>query len=795
MAAPSEIYAVDSTETYGTTDVNLTKDLLTLFPTVNGEIDNSISINRFENDIVKNIYAKSNSYNAIYDDSITYTAEPDAAGWVWKYYKRTAYPKDTVLINNAIVYGSTGDNRVYATGIKEDASSIYNYESAGNLKFIRDLDYNKILFECYATEYSNFTLLPKGTIQEGISDHPVPTMTDVELNQVDADKWYLGFNHRHAHIWNGSGWTNINAKPILICNGETVQSIQSAGKSFYSSINQYAASVHTGDNLSISVSSNNHLNYGYNYHNRMDRSAYTLGWNNSINTAPNWSDIPAQMIDTIRQWFIDNSIPTGSGNKHWFLISSEIKTVSDDMGMLVTVIGQFYLKNESTIHCSAFNEMFYPMVKGATILKMIAGFGCYYVADNTVDLTETTPDTLGDNSKIWLGAMSADGTTNGTWIKGNDINNYNGYNKDGDINNPDYDPSGGGGGSVDDEDNNDPVNTAGAPFAAGLCNYYAMTTGSVLLDHISEALGTWDIENTHKDLYKNLVSCKLIKPPAPIPTSGSAPFTIYGVKPQYEGADISLPVVSGNPDASFGPYQISRKFNDFRDYAPYTRVSIYLPYCGWCDLPSHVVGRSVSVHYYTDIIAATCKAVVFCSNNIIAEAAGVIGLDIPFVADNVGAKMQAVTAGMIAALGGGIQLGAGIGTMVSTKSGNGAKAALSGASQYLSGYSQMAMAFNENTTEISGKNGDGCCLSGATNIIIKIVRPKKGSYTTAPYTPPGYGHNVGFVSQKQVRVGNVSGLLIADNVDTSGIAGATEAERAEIKRVLETGLIVNSAPE
>lgn len=381
----------------------------------------------------------------------------------------------------------------------------------------------------------------------------------------------------------------------------------------------------------------------------------------------------------------------------------------------------------------------------------------------------------------------------GTPDKESEIDGYT------DLNHPVPSGGGGGGGDINDEDNKDPVNTAGAPFAAGLCNYYAMTAGSPLLGHISEALGAWDIANTSKDLYKNLISCKLVKPPAPIPTTGSAPFTIYGVKPQYAGADISLPVVSGNPEATFGPYQISRKFNDFRDYAPYTRVSIYLPYCGWCDLPSHVVGRKVSVKYFTDIIAATCKAVVFClsgdGSNIVAEAAGVIGLDIPFAADNVGAKMQAVTAGMIAALGGGIQLGAGIGTMVSTKSGSGAKAALSGASQYLSGYSQMAMAFNENTTEISGKNGDGCCLAGATNIIIKIVRPKKGAYTDAPYTPPGYGHNVGYVSQKQVKVSSVSGLLIADNVDTSGISGATEAERAEIKRVLETGLIVNAAPE
>lgn len=349
--------------------------------------------------------------------------------------------------------------------------------------------------------------------------------------------------------------------------------------------------------------------------------------------------------------------------------------------------------------------------------------------------------------------------------------------------------------SGDDEDNNDPVNTAGAPYAKGLVNYYAMTAGSPLINHISEALSTWDLQNTGKDLYKNLVSCKLIKPPAPIPTSGSEPLTIYGEKPQYQGADINLPVVSGNPDATFGPYSISRKFNDFRDYAPYTRVCIYLPYCGWCDLPSHVVGRSVTVKYFTDIIAATVRAVVFCGNNIVAEAAGVMGLDIPFTADAVGMKQAGVVSGLTAYAGGALQTAAGVASIVTTKGGKGIGEALSGASKLVSAYTQTAIAFNENTTEISGKNGDGCCLSGATNIIIKIIRPKYGASSTAPFVPAGYAHSVGFVSNKQVRVGNVSGLLIADNVDTSGIAGATDAERAEIKRVLETGLIVNAAPE
>lgn len=346
-----------------------------------------------------------------------------------------------------------------------------------------------------------------------------------------------------------------------------------------------------------------------------------------------------------------------------------------------------------------------------------------------------------------------------------------------------------------DEDNDDPVNTAGAPYAKGLVNYYALTAGSVLIDHISKALSTWDLQNTGKDLFKNLVSCKLIKPPAAIPTTGSEPFTIYGEKPQYEGADITLPVVSGNPDASFGPYSISRKFNDFRDYAPYTRVCIYLPYCGWCELPSHVVGRSITVKYFTDIIAATVRAVVFCGNNIVAEAAGVMGLDIPFTADAVGMKQAGVVSGLTAYAGGALQTAAGVASIVTTKGGKGIGEALSGASKLVSAYTQTAIAFNENTTEISGKNGDGCCLSGATNIIIKIIRPKYGASSSPPYVPAGFGHSVGFVSNKQVRVGNVSGLLIADNVDTTGIAGATDAERAEIKRVLETGLIVNAAPE
>ena len=93
--------------------------------------------------------------------------------------------------------------------------------------------------------------------------------------------------------------------------------------------------------------------------------------------------------------------------------------------------------------------MMYPMVKGSVLLKLLAGFGCYYRADSSLDLSEITPNTLGAEG-IWLGEMSSDGTTTGNWIKGTNIDSYTGYNKDGNTNNPNFDPSGGGGGGDDD---------------------------------------------------------------------------------------------------------------------------------------------------------------------------------------------------------------------------------------------------------------------------------------------------------------------------------------------------------
>lgn len=346
----------------------------------------------------------------------------------------------------------------------------------------------------------------------------------------------------------------------------------------------------------------------------------------------------------------------------------------------------------------------------------------------------------------------------------------------------------------DDEDNDDPLSSVGAPFGTGLAHFYISTVDGAALTQISEAMSTWDIDATKKDLYRNLISCKIVKPPTAVPASPSV-FEIYGVKPQYQGADITINEVTGNPDISFGPYTIDRKFNDFRDRAPYSRVEIFLPYCGWCALPSHVIGRSVSVAYYSDIIAGTVKAVVFCGTNPVAEASGVMSVDIPFAAQNVGEKVAAANIGMLAYGKAAIQTAAGIGSVVASKGKSGWGSVMSGGTALIGAYNQLSQTENSNYTDICGKSGDGCALAGVDTIVIKITRPKYGGNSVAPYVPDGFAHTVGFVSMKQAKVNACTGLIVCDNVEVSGIAGATDAERAEIKRVLESGLYVNTPPE
>lgn len=338
-----------------------------------------------------------------------------------------------------------------------------------------------------------------------------------------------------------------------------------------------------------------------------------------------------------------------------------------------------------------------------------------------------------------------------------------------------------------------------AAFGTGLSHYYVTTVDAPVLNDISEAMSSWNITNTGKDLYRNLLSCRITKV-GPIPAENST-FVIYGEELQYNGSPISINKITGNPSMDLGEYEILPKFNDFRDYAPYTKIEMFIPYCGWVALPSHVMSSEEKPKIITgtllcDIIAGTCKAVIKCNDTVVAEASGFTAVDVPFTGENVGMKMAGIasaitsygnssakTVGNIAS--GGLSGGAGAGA-----------AAAGGLVGLLGSYAQMYSAFNANYTEICGKTGDGCNVAGLNKVYIKIQRPKTGGYSEPDFVPEDYGHTTGFIAMKKGQISKCEGLIVCSNPDTSGIGGATDREKKMIKNLLESGIIVrHTEPE
>lgn len=94
----------------------------------------------------------------------------------------------------------------------------------------------------------------------------------------------------------------------------------------------------------------------------------------------------------------------------------------------------------------------------------------------------------------------------------------------------------------------------------------------------------------------------------------------------------SYPNVGNTLELGF--FQPLEAYGDFRDYAPYSECTIYLPYCGTTTFPtSYCLGHAIYISYKVDIVTGSCTAIVALDSydgNIICTGHGTIGTEIPF---------------------------------------------------------------------------------------------------------------------------------------------------------------------
>lgn len=378
-------------------------------------------------------------------------------------------------------------------------------------------------------------------------------------------------------------------------------------------------------------------------------------------------------------------------------------------------------------------------------------------------------------ANVYMGVMDNDGITDcNSRIKGwaeienSDLPNVhrNGYEWDvTDPTRPPVDPT---------KDDTVKMEIGGYYTAGGLVNYYSLVNTPEYrpLDLLSANLSSWDYVATGKDVLKNLVSLKAFPLSRDLLCRGTTKeITIAGTQTGVNGQTVD----STYGIINLGTISIPHRYNDFRDYAPYTKIEVCVPFCGWVSLPSHCMGRTIDVKMTYDIITGSCTVyVILDDNTIVAQACGCIAYDIPFTADAVGMKTAGMINGITGVAGSALSLGTGL------VSGNIVGSA-SGIIGLANSVTQTICANNANYTEVKGNTGDSNNFAGVKKCYLKITYP-------VSEVPNGYGKTVGYLYNKNVTLTNNLGYTKTANTKISG--NMMETEKLEIINLMENGVIL-----
>ena len=251
---------------------------------------------------------------------------------------------------------------------------------------------------------------------------------------------------------------------------------------------------------------------------------------------------------------------------------------------------------------------------------------------------------------------------------------------------------------------------------------------------------------------ENIISCKDI--PFSIGGGGDKVIKLGNVDTGVNGEKIN----TNFSEITIGSITIPKKYNNFLDLAPYTKVTIYLPYIGFKEIDvSLVMGKSITVKYAVDVITGGCIAEIFCSNTRLYEFSGQVGIDIPITASN---RAQ-VEAGYISnAVSGGADLVTGD---------------VLGASETM-----LSSAFSKYHYSSTSAPSPSCVASLNRTCYIVIDRPTYDNLKV-------FNHTRGRMCNLSKKIGNLKGFTICDShIDLSGIV-ATDAEKDEIIKILSSG--------
>lgn len=430
------------------------------------------------------------------------------------------------------------------------------------------------------------------------------------------------------------------------------------------------------------------------------------------------------------------------------------------------------------------------------VRQQIACFGLFFTEDEATAKRGALNDPL-----MMLGVLDSNGIGHGQWVAGTDNESQPQWEWD-TTNKSSYKPSGGGG-DTPYGNKNHILDTIG--ISRGGKYYWSDTEG--LWNNILE-----DINNISMDEQTYDPSVYFGQEPIDCLIEGRIVF-INGHLGVVNGNNENVFVGkhdtnvemfrfrSSYPDTTFcGKVDISEIYGDFRDYEPYTTITLQLPFAGSIPLPTSIfMGHDVYLYETVDLITGDLIYTVWLDNDsIYTRVTGNCSMELSkngyemsqFAQTRYNLQCQKEQSLFNAASS---FVGGASGSLIAANYGNtagtlsqlagGLVNALSGINNYMN----ADRALSRQAPPVGAVDkASGCVEYGnAITPAIIVTSPKM----IEDYTDETYKNKTGFATYKVAKIGEQSGPVVCKNVVVDSISCSSE-EKQMIKQLLESGIYI-----
>lgn len=257
---------------------------------------------------------------------------------------------------------------------------------------------------------------------------------------------------------------------------------------------------------------------------------------------------------------------------------------------------------------------------------------------------------------------------------------------------------------------------------------------------------------------ENVISLKAL----PFNVSGNDEEIVLGNVPMNVNGE---KVTSFNGKRLIGSINVTGMYNSFLDFAPFTKITIFLPFIGFKDLDvSAIMYKTLTVYYITDILTGACRAELRVDNVPFVCFDGDIGIDISLAASN---RAQVEAAFITSAA-----------SNITSAVGSAASGNVEGVAKSVIGLAESAM--NQYHTTNNGAPSPACSAYQTRDVYLIYDRPTYQDLKA-------FNRTHGRMCMLSRTLGTLSGYTVTSpNVDLSGVT-ATEEEKEEIVKILSSG--------